>query len=92
MLPLAHAGLTTPAVAGPGCNEWLGLSAAAPNCAKLVEPDSGEEAEPASPRTGRYLPKGMRKMRSKLKAAAVHVEAITDDCAEKESGKLVFPA
>ena len=26
MLPLAHAGLTTPAVAGPGCNEWLGLT------------------------------------------------------------------
>jgi hypothetical protein len=24
MLPLAHAGLTTPAVAGPGCNEGLG--------------------------------------------------------------------
>ena len=29
MLPLAHAGLTTPAVAGPGCNEWLGLTRAA---------------------------------------------------------------
>ena len=27
MLPLAHAGLTTPAVAGPGCNEWLGVTA-----------------------------------------------------------------
>ena len=27
MLPLARAGLTTPAVAGPGCNEWLGLTA-----------------------------------------------------------------
>ena len=27
MLPLAHAGLSTPAVAGPGCNEWLGVSA-----------------------------------------------------------------
>ena len=26
MLPLAHAGLTTPAVAGPGCNEGLGLT------------------------------------------------------------------
>ena len=26
MLPLAHAGLTTPAVAGPGCNEVLGLT------------------------------------------------------------------
>jgi hypothetical protein len=26
MLPLAHAGLTTPAVAGPGCNEGLGIS------------------------------------------------------------------
>ena len=25
MLPLAHTGLTTPVVAGPGCNEWLGL-------------------------------------------------------------------
>ena len=27
MLPLAHAGLTTPAVAGPGCNEGLGFTA-----------------------------------------------------------------
>jgi hypothetical protein len=27
MLPLAHTGLTPPAVAGPGCNEWLGLTA-----------------------------------------------------------------
>ena len=26
MLPLAHTGLTPPAVAGPGCNEWLGLA------------------------------------------------------------------
>ena len=26
MLPLAHTGLTPPAVAGPGCNEWLGLT------------------------------------------------------------------
>ena len=26
MLPLAHTGLTTPAVAGPGCNEGLGLA------------------------------------------------------------------
>ena len=25
MLALAHAGLTTPAVAGPGCNEGLGV-------------------------------------------------------------------
>jgi hypothetical protein len=26
MLPLAHTGLTPPAVAGPGCNEGLGLA------------------------------------------------------------------
>ena len=31
MLPLAHAGLTTPAVAGPGCNEGLGLARDAEN-------------------------------------------------------------
>ena len=27
MLPVAHAGLTTPVVAGSGCNEWLGVTA-----------------------------------------------------------------
>jgi hypothetical protein len=26
MLPLAHTGLTPPAVAGPGCNEGLGIT------------------------------------------------------------------
>ena len=32
MRPLAHAGLTTPAVAGPGCNEGLGVTLYATVC------------------------------------------------------------
>ena len=34
MLPLAHAGLTTPAVAGPGCNEGLGVDEAVVLCVR----------------------------------------------------------
>ena len=37
MLPLAHAGLTTPAVAGPGCNEWLGITAPETACEGLCQ-------------------------------------------------------
>jgi hypothetical protein len=42
MLPLAHAGLTPPAVAGPGCNEWLGCTVLRSGVTSLTDETTGK--------------------------------------------------
>ena len=73
MLPLAHAGLTTPAVAGPGCNEVLGLNVLV--CEREVIFSFFDVAGPV--RTGAILDAGRRERSrtSLFKTAALKVYA-----------------
>ena len=73
MLQLAHAGLTTPAVAGPGCNEGLGRTEStsdflAGEHAGLTAPDNG--ALPVSQKRVRQSPDTERLLQRLLAAYA----------------------